>query len=468
MEIQRNNHKPLGVVTLVMINIIAIDSLRNLPTNAANGLTLVSFYLIATLFFFIPCILVTAELATHYPKTGGVYLWVREAFGPRWGFFTIWLQWIYNVVWFPTILSFIAVNIGYLINPILADSKPFIVSLVIVMFVGATFLNCLGMKISALISTLSAVGGTLLPMLIIITLGLCWIFFDHPIALKVNTQNLLPSFATIPNLAFFVVILFSLMGIEMSAVHAESVQNPQRDYPQALLYSGFIIVVTLILSSLAIAFVVPSSQLNIISGLDQAFGFFLKAFHLDWLMPIAIFLIVLGGFGCMAAWVIGPTKGVVVAAEDGSAPSWLGYRNQYGAPIAVLILQAVIVIVICNLFIFIKSVNTTYWILSDLTAQLALIFYIMMFLGAMRLHGRLPAIKNAFRIPGGPVVGKFVSGIGVLTCIISILVGFIPPLDIQISNFLYYEIILICGIFIFILPPLAIDYYQHKTNKNAN
>ncbi len=110
-----NNSKKrvLSVFSLVMINVIAIDSLRNLPTNADNGLTILLFYLIAAAIFLVPSVLVTAELATHRPKTGGVYVWVREAFGPQWGFFTIWLQWIYNVFWYPTILSFIAVNIAY-------------------------------------------------------------------------------------------------------------------------------------------------------------------------------------------------------------------------------------------------------------------------------------------------------------------------------------------------------------------
>ena len=95
-----------------MINVIAIDSLRNLPANAEMGLTIAFFYVIIALLFLLPCILITAELATHWPKTGGAYVWVKEAFGPRWGFVSIWLQWIYNVFWYPTILSFIAVNIA--------------------------------------------------------------------------------------------------------------------------------------------------------------------------------------------------------------------------------------------------------------------------------------------------------------------------------------------------------------------
>src|SRR5206468_4008388 len=90
--------KPLSIFSLVMINVIAVDSLRNLTIGAEFGLALVFFYLLAAFLFFIPTVLITAELATGWPITGGSYVWVREAFGPRWGFLAIWLQWIYNVV----------------------------------------------------------------------------------------------------------------------------------------------------------------------------------------------------------------------------------------------------------------------------------------------------------------------------------------------------------------------------------
>ena len=99
------------------INVIAVDSLRNLPISAEYGFSLVFFYVVAALFFFIPIALISAELATGWPKTGGIYVWVREAFGTKTAFFTIWLQWIYNIVWYPTILAFLAATITYLIDP---------------------------------------------------------------------------------------------------------------------------------------------------------------------------------------------------------------------------------------------------------------------------------------------------------------------------------------------------------------
>src|SRR6187431_1525884 len=160
------NHskKVLNVFSLVMINIIAVDSLRTLPISAKLGLSLVSYYVIAALTFFIPVALVAAELATAYPNTGGIYLWVREAFGKRAGFITIWLQWIYNVVWYPTMLAFIAATLSYLIAPELSNNKFYLLGTSLGLFWVFTIINCFGMKLSSIVSIIGASIGTILPI----------------------------------------------------------------------------------------------------------------------------------------------------------------------------------------------------------------------------------------------------------------------------------------------------------------
>ena len=100
-------HK-LGVFILAMLTFSVIASLRGLPSMAEYGLSSTFYYLLVAIVFFIPVSLISAELATGWPKKGGIYLWVKEAFGQRWGFFAIWLQWIQNVVWYPTVLAFAA------------------------------------------------------------------------------------------------------------------------------------------------------------------------------------------------------------------------------------------------------------------------------------------------------------------------------------------------------------------------
>ena len=88
----------MTVSQLAMLTVVAVASLRSLPAMADYGLASILLYLIPAVVFLVPTALVAAELATGWK--GGVYVWVREAFGNRIGFLAIWLQWIQNVVWY--------------------------------------------------------------------------------------------------------------------------------------------------------------------------------------------------------------------------------------------------------------------------------------------------------------------------------------------------------------------------------
>ena len=448
--------KPLSMFTLAMINVIAIDSLRNLSTNATYGLAVVFFYALGALFFVIPLTLVTAELATHYPKTGGVYIWVTEAFGAQWGFVTIWLQWAYNVVWYPTILTFMATNIAYLIEPQLAQQKYFMLPLIIAMFSLATLTNLFGMRISGLLSIVSAIIGTLIPALLLIGFGIFWVLSGKPSMTPLTPHALLPTSIQWHHIAYFVVLLFSLLGFEMSAVHAGDVPHPKRDYPRALWLSAFIVVTTMTLASIAISVVIPASKLGIISGIDQAFLSFLTAFHLRAWMPVVLLLIVLGGFGGMAAWVIGPTKGIMVAAHNGSAPALLGKTNRYGAPWVILTIQWCMVVILSSLFVIAPSFNAAYWALSVLTGQLALLFYIILFAAAIAIRHKLPSDPKAFHIPWGRTGLWLCAGAGLIICLTAIVFGFIPPKTTSAGHTFAFDALLAIGMVVFTSLPLLL------------
>lgn len=448
--------KPLGVFALVMINVIAVDNLRSLTVGAEYGFAMVFFYLLAAVLFFIPTILISAELATGWPSTGGVYVWVKEAFGAKAGFLCIWMQWIYNVVWYPTIFAFIAGVVAYLIDPALTNNKTFMLSVILLSYWCMTILNCLGLKVSQIICTLGAIFGTIFPMLFIAVLGLIWVSLGKPTAIHFSVHDFFPSLNNLKNIAFFTNILFGLMGMEMSAVHAGDVKNPRKDYPRALLLSTLIILVTLICSCLAIALVIPVKDLNLVSGLIDAFGIFFRAYQLDWFVPIIAVLIILGSISGASAWILGPARGLLVAVKDSELPNYFKRINKKNMPVGILMTQGIIVTVLCTVFLIMPTVNSSYWILSNLTAQLALIFYILMFAAAIRLRYKHALVARSFKIPGG-MIGIWVVGmIGIVTCFLAIIIGFIPPNQVAIGKVASYEAILLGGIFLCCLVPFLL------------
>ena len=463
-----SNKRVLSVFSLVMINVIAVDSLRTLAITATLGYTLVFYYLLAAFTFFVPVALVSAELATAYPNTGGIYIWVREAFGVRIAFIASWMQWIYNVVWYPTMLAFIASTLAYLFAPELANDRYYLLFTIIGLFWLFTFLNCFGMKISSLISIIGATLGTLLPMIGIIVLSILWIIKGNHLPQNLNT-TWLPSVNNFGQLPIFVAVLFGLLGMEMSAIHAEDVKNPQRDYPRALLYSTILIFATLTLGSLAIVMVVPIEKLSVVSGFIDAYSMFFNVFHLPWMTPIIAGLVIIGGLSSVSAWIIGPTRSLLISAHDGCLNKQFTKVNRHGTPILILIVQGILFTILSSVFYFIQSINEAYWLLSVLCGQLALIVYVLMFAAAIKLRHTRPEKQGSYRIPGGKIGLYIVSGLGLLCSLLTVFVGFIPPTEIPMQHIMFFESFLICGLILLIMLPwfMAKNAKKYESGKEV-
>ena len=104
----------ISMMAFAIMNVTTIVSLRGMPSQAEYGLTSIFYYVFAAVVFLIPVSLVAAELASTFPNQGGVFRWVGEAFGPRWGFAAIYYQWQAIVIWFPTVLIFAAAALAYI------------------------------------------------------------------------------------------------------------------------------------------------------------------------------------------------------------------------------------------------------------------------------------------------------------------------------------------------------------------
>lgn len=460
-----NKKHSLTIFSLTMITVGSVDSIRNLPATALFGSQLIFYFVLGALFFLIPTALVSAELASGWAKQGGIYIWVKEAFGKKSGFLAIWLQWIENVIWYPTILSFVAGTVGYLINPALTNNPYFLWSVIVTCFWGATIINLRGMSSSALFSNICSLAGLLLPMSLIIGLGVAWITQGNPLQIQFDLPSIIPTLSDQSMWVSLTAIMMSFCGIEIATVHANDVNNPQHAFPKALTYSVGIILSTLILGSLAIAIVLPGKDINLVAGIMQAFEAFFLKYHMSWMMPVVAMMLVLGGLGGVSNWIIAPTKGLLVAAEDGNLPEAFQRTNTKGAPVMMLFIQAFIVTVLSALFLFMPSVNGSYWLLTALAAQLYMLMYFIMFLAAIKLRIAQPDHPRAFKIPGGFGGMLFVAGIGIIGVLATLGVSFIPPDSINVGSTTRYELTLICGLIIMCAPPFISSWLQSRNTK---
>jgi glutamate:GABA antiporter len=453
----------MNVFLLGMLNLAVMASLRNLPIVAHYGYGLIFFYALVTVGFLFPCALVSAELATGWSKTGGIYIWVREAFGPKWGFFAVWMQWIHNVTWFPAILSFSAATFAYVFNPSLAENKIYLISFILAGFWGSTLFNCLGLKISSWFSAWGVIVGTIVPGLAIIGFGFLYLGLGHPMQIQFTPQSLIPELDNIQNIVFLAGLFLAFGGLEVAAVHAREVQNPQRNFPRAILLAGGIALFLYVTGALSIALVIPSEKINLVAGLMDAFQIFFADFNLPYLLlPIAL-MIIFGAVGELNAWIIGPLRAMHATSKHGDLPPVFQKLNRHGMPTNLLFFQGIIVTIVTFVFLFMPSASSSFWILSVISVQIYLVMYILMFMAAIKLRYTHEHVERPYRIPYRMPGIWLVSGIGIISSTFAFGIGFIPPNQLETGSLIFYEGFLIIGILLMAAIPLLIYQFRKES-----
>lgn len=419
-----------------MIDVAAIATLRDLPAMAEYGLSSITYCLFVAAVFMIPISLVSAELATGFPQAGGVYNWVRQAFGPKWGFVAIWLQWIQNVVWYPVVLSFAASTLAYVVHPELAQNRVYIVAVVLAAYWTSTLVNFRGLKASSLISTLGVIVGTLVPAMVLIGFGAAWWLAGSPRSdgtqLVLSAHSLLPDVRDPSRMVLALsMLLTSFVGMEMSASHAQEVRDPKRDYPRAILIATVVILGLAIIGTIALVAVIPPTGIDAETGVMQMVQIVQQQYNLPGLVRLAAVLIAFGLFGQVTTWVPGPSKGLLAVGRHGFLPRFFQHTNRSGVQTHILLMQAAIVTVLSLVFMAIPSVETAYTLLMAAAAQIYLLMYILMFAAAIRLRYSQPDTPRAYRVPGGNAGMWCVAGSAIIGAVFAITVFYAPQADVS-------------------------------------
>lgn len=456
--------KSISVFMLALLNVSVMASLRNLPLVATYGLQSVIFFIAVAFMFLIPCSLVSAELATGWPKEGGIYVWVKEAFGEKAGFFSIWMQWAHNITWYPAILSFVATTLAYIIYPPLSEHKLYILTVVLASFWGMTLLNYFGIKTSSRFSSVGVILGTILPGLFIILLGLSWFFLGRASNIAFSFSGLIPDISGINNLVFLAGLFLAFGGLEVYASYATDVENPKKNYPKAILLAALITFLLVMLGSLSIAIILPSKEISLVAGLIEAFKAFLNAYSLGFLLPILIFALIIGAVAEVNAWIIGPIKGLYAASKHGVLPPIFEKLNKYQTPSYLLLFQGLIVTAACLVFLYMPTIGSAFWILTAISTQSYLIMYIIMFLAAIKLKYSKGNVVRTYEVPGGKIGMVIIAGMGAISSIFGLFVAFIPPASLQVGNTYIYELMLMGSLAIMASIPLIVYKYYKKSH----
>ena len=296
----------------------------------------------------------------------------------------------------------------------LANNSIYTVIVVLAVYWGATFLNLQGMKLSGAISKWGTIFGTLVPGGLIILLAILYVVQRRPVQVPLTWAGIIPSHPNFGSLVLAASIFLAYAGMEMSAVHVKDVENPQRNYPLAILIASVITVAVFASRTLAIAFVIPPKQINLVTSLLVSYHDLFRVYHLEFLAPIISVLLAVGVFAGVSTWVAGPSKGILAVGKAGYLPKVFQKTNKNGVQVNILWMQAAIVTVLAIMFVVLPSVQAAYQILSQLTVTLYLIMYLLMFGAAIYLRYSQPNRKRTFKVPGGIVGMWIIGGAGLL------------------------------------------------------
>jgi amino acid transporter len=464
----RTNKKKvgLGVGALAMINVAAIVSVRNLPVMAEYGWSMLALFAISIIVFLIPIAMVAAELGTGWAKDGGVFAWVKEAFGGRTGFVAVWCDYSENLAWFPTVLSFMAASLAYAINPALASNSTFLFVVMMTFFWLTTLLNFRGVRASSMIGSIGTIAGSIVPAILVVILGIAYLARGDQSQIPFSVDALKPDL-NLGNLAFLGGVILLFTGMEMAGFHARDTPHPGRDIPRSIALAVSIIVVFSVLGSLFLAIVVPQKQIGLVSGTMQLFRTVLDSFGMSWAVPPLAILIAFGGVAHLTPWILGPAKGLAAVSQQGYAPEILGRENKNGIPAASLIIQAIGGTIFSLLFLVVPDVSTSYWMLSAVTAQIVIIMYSLMFAAVIRLRYSQPDTERPYQIPGGKIGVWLVGGVGLVGCVVAFLLGFIPPSQLKTGNPVAYVALLFLATAVLTAPPFVIQLFGRRGRKQA-
>lgn len=465
----------LGVMTLAIMNVAAVVSLRGLPSQATYGVSSAFYYLFAAIVFLIPTALVAAELASMFSdKQGGVFRWVGEAYGKRIGFLAIFLQWIESTIWFPTVLTFGAVSLAFIgtnevSDAAMASNKVFTLVVVLAIYWGATIISLKGMDWVSKVAKIGAMVGTIIPAGLLIVFGAIYLLSGGHNYMDMS-GSFIPDLSNFNNLVLASSIFLFYAGMEMSGIHVMDVNNPTKNYPKAIFIGAFITVVIFVLGTFALGFVIPADKINLTQSLLVGFDNYFAYLKMSWAGPVMAIALAFGVLAGVLTWVAGPSRGIFVVGKAGYLPPFLQKTNKGGIQKNILYVQGGVVSFLGILFVVMPSVQTFYQILSQLTVLLYLIMYLLMFSAAIVLRYKMPTLARPFAIgKKSNILMWIVAGMGFLGSLLAFVLSFIMPsmFEGQISDVTWFGV-LIAGAVLVVVAPFIIFAMRKPSWKDPN
>ena len=370
------------------------------------------------------------ELSGMYPKAGGQYVYLKEAFNPLaaflygWSFFAViqtatiaavgvaFAKFMAYLV--PSVSeSLVALDLGFV-----RISPAQLVSVVLILFL--TFVNTRGIKSGKLIQTTFTVT-KLASLFGLIVFGLIMFKKEVWAANWTDAWNLhnLGSSESLTLAAGLGAIAAAMVGSIFSSdawnnvtFIAGEIKNPQRNIGLALFLGTLIVTIIYVSANIMYTAVLPLDE---IASADKD-RIAVAASHVIFgnvgTIIIAL-MIMVSTFGCNNGLILAGARVYYTMAKDGLFFKPAGQLNSFFVPQWSLWVQGIIACL--------WSMSGKYGQLLDMVSFVVVIFYVMTILGIFILRRKQPDLPRPYKAFGYPVLPAIYIVMGIAFCILLII-----------------------------------------------
>ena len=443
---------------MVLLNVVAIVSLRWLATSAATGPSALVLWVLAALFFFLPMGLAVSALSVRHPEEGGIYAWTKRAYGDKHGFICGWCYWVNNLLYYPNLLLATAAIGTYALGrggTGLENELSFVLPATLAMLWFAALVNIVGVGTGRWLQNIGGVS-VFFPGIILVTLGAVAVA-TRGTANQFTLDSLTPDLGDFDAVSLWASIAFAFTGLELAPTMAGEVKDPERTLPRAVWLAAPGIAGLYLLGTAAVLWLVPRAEINIVTGFLQAIdaGSQILGAGFAWLSTAAAAFMVIGNLGGVGAWLSGPARVAFTIGIDAYFPRAFGkIHPRFRTPYVAILVQAVF----GTLFLLLSvvgrgtTVATAYVILLDTMLLVYFIPLLYMFGAYIRLERRHASPLGRFRVSAVGVSGAAVT-------LIAMIVACVPPTD---ANVVLFEAKVLGGALFFVVGGMVLYAWRHR------
>lgn len=440
-----NDKKQLSFMTVIATVICVVFVCEAAAPAAAIGNQQFFWWIFLIITFLLPYGLVVAELGTTYDGEGGIYDWVRDGLGDKWGARISYYYWVNYPLWIASLATMFPDILGMVFG------VSFDLPVALAIELGFVWIVYLMGRSKAADSEWVLNGGAIIKVAVAVIVGALgiWYAMENGFASDMSARTFLPELTNTNALGYLSIIIFNFMGFEVICTMTDDMADPKTDIPKAIVAGGVAIAVIYLFAGFGIGAAIPADAIDPDYGMIYALQTMVGDSIIFKVVCIA-FLITL--FANMAAWSFGVNSVARYAAEHGNMPKvFASMISKDDMPNGANLVNAVVASLVLMLqLVPIEAVSDgIFWMLFGTSVVFLLLTYIPMFPAFLNLRKNDPNRERVFTFPFKGAMMNVALAVPCIELVLAIVATIVPlsadEMADKVPMFIIFFILLVVG-----------------------